>query len=254
MALTVNREVDHYVDMELRTFKVAATTTIYKGGLVSVQADGYVAPLTAGEGFVGLAYEKIDNSAGSDGAKSVRVYTMGDFDHALTGAAITDIGRPVFASADDTLTFTAEGNSYVGIVQDLVSSGNIIVRLDTRRRIVKTVTHAVEDLAAGADIAARAIHSFNKDAWIVSARVVNQATTATGIDASNTCVVAVATSAGAVASVTYDDGNAFPAANTADDMGTITNAHAAAGEVMTLAVTNGATADPGPFLVEVDYV
>ena len=29
---------------------------------------------------------------------------------------------------------------------------------------------------------------------------------------------------------------------------------AAAGFVMTLAVTNGATANPGPFLVEVDYV
>ena len=43
-------------------------------------------------------------------------------------------------------------------------------------------------------------------------------------------------------------------ANTEQDLGAITNAHASAGDVLTLAVTNGTTADPGPFLVEVDYV
>jgi len=254
MTLSASREIDRYVDQELRTFRVAGSTTIYKGALVSVQADGYAAPLTAGEKFVGIAYEKIDNSTGSDGDKAIRVFTTGDFDHALSGAAITDIGRPVFASADDTLTFSSNGNSHVGIAQDYVSAGNIILRLDTQRRAVKTVTHVVEDLAANGDIAARAIHSFNKEAWIVAARVVNQADSASGIDDSNTCVVAVAATAGAVATVTYNSTNAFPAANNADDMGAITNPHAAAGAVMTLTVTNGTNADPGPFLVEVDYV
>ena len=128
------------------------------------------------------------------------------------------------------------------------------VRIDPDHRHVKTVTHAVEDLAANADIAARAIHSFNKEAWIVAARVVNQASAASGIDDSNTCVVAVAQTAGAVASETFDSTTAFPAANTAHDLGTISNPCAAAGAVLTLAVTNGTTADPGPFLVEVDYV
>ena len=253
MTLSANRDVEHYVDQELRSFQVAVKH-IYKGALLGLDSSGYAQPLTAGDPFLGVAYEEIDNGSGSDGDKSVRVYTLGDFNHALSGAAQTDIGRPVFASADNTLTFTAAGNSYVGVVQDVPSSGNILLRIDPQRRMVKTVTHAVENLAAGADIAARAIHSFKDDGWIVAARVVNQATSASGIDNSNTCVVAVATTAGAVASVTYNATNTFPAANTADDMGSITNPHAAAGEVMTLAVTNGATADPGPFIVEVDYV
>ena len=110
---------------------------------------------------------------------------------------------------------------------------------------MKTIVHAVEDLAADADIAARATHSFNKEAWIVSARVVNQASSAADIDDSNTCVVAVAQTAGAVASETFDSTTAFPAANTAHDLGTITNACAAAGAVLTVAVTNGTWSTPG---------
>ncbi len=209
--------------------------------------------LVAGDVFAGIAYEEKVN-AGADGAVLIRVWTVADIDHAVSSVAQTDVGRPVFASADDTLTFVAAGNSYVGVVQDFVSSGVGIVRIDPAHKLVKTVTHLVEDLGAGADIAARAVHSFDQDGWIVAARVVNQATTATGIDGSNTCVVALAVTAGAVASKTYNGSPAFPAANTADSLGTVTNHHVPKGDVMTLAVTQGATANAGPFLVEVDYV
>jgi len=254
MALTVNRNVDHYIDQELRSFAVGAAKRVFRGGFVGLAATGYAQPLVAGDSFAGLAYEEADNSAGAAGAKSVRVYTQGDFHLTLAGATIAHIGRPVFASADDTLTFTANGNSYAGFVQDVPASGEIILRLDVGAKAVKTITHAVEDLAAGADIAARAIHSFEGDAWIVSARVVNQATAAAGINDANTCVVALATGAGTVVSKTYNTGTVFPNANSDDDLGAISNAHAAAGSVLTLAVTNGAAANPGPFLVCIDYV
>jgi len=254
MALTANREVDHYIDQELRTYAMATAVRIYKGAIVGLLAGGYARPLAAGDRFAGIAYEEMDNTAGANGAKSVRVYTLGDFGVALSGAAVADMGRPVFASADDTLTFVAAGNTFVGVVQDFVSSGNIILRTDPGRRSVKTIQHAVENLAAGADIAARAIHAFGHDGWIVEARVVNSSTASAGIDAGNTCVVALAIDAGAVASKTYNNTTVFPGANASDSLGTITNGHAAKGNVLTLAVTNGATADPGPFTVEVDYV
>ena len=57
-----------------------------------------------------------------------------------------------------------------------------------------------------------------------------------------------------MASETFDGTPAFPDANEAASLGAVANNHAAAGDVLTLAVTNGTTADPGPFLVEVDYV
>jgi len=254
MALTASRNVDRYVDQDLRTFRVKGTTTVYRGAIVGLTSAGYARGLVAGDAFAGVAFEQIDNLAGDDGDKSVRVYTLGDFEHAVSGAAQTDVGRPVFASADDTLTLTGTANSYVGVVQDLVSSGVVIVRIDPTRKLIKTVTHAVENLAANGDIAARAIHSFDQDAWIVAARIANQATAAVGIDNSNTCVIALANTAGAVASKTYNASVTFPAANTSDTLGTITNPHCPKADVLTLAVTNGTTADPGPFLVEVDYV
>jgi len=254
MALTKNRDVDHYVDQELRTFQVAATKRVFKGGFVGLNASGYAQPLVAGDAFVGVAYEEADNTSGAAGAISVRVYTLGDFGHTLTGATVAHIGRPVFASGDDTLTLTSAGNSYVGWVQDVITTNEIIVRIDPQRAKIKTATHAVEDLSAGADIAARAVHTFEKEGWIVSARVVNQATAATGIDNSNTCVVALVVGGQSIATKTFDATVTFPAANTASDMGAISNSHVNAGGVLTVAVTNGTTANPGPFLVQVDYV
>ena len=81
-----------------------------------------------------------------------------------------------------------------------------------------------------------------------------QATAATGIDNSNTCVITLATGAGTVVTETFNASTTFPSANTAEDLGAISNANVTAGSVLTLAVTNGATANPGPFLVEVDYI
>ena len=133
MALTANREVDHYIDQEIRSFQVAASKHVYKGAFVAVTAGGYAQPLTAGDAYIGVAYEEVDNSSGSDGDLSVRVYTLGDFGHALSGAAVSNIGDTVYASADNTLTFTSTSNSYVGIAIDVPSSGQIILRIDPFR-------------------------------------------------------------------------------------------------------------------------
>ncbi len=133
MSLTANREVDHYIDQELRSFQVAAAAQVFKGALVGLTAGGYAQPLTAGDVFIGIAYEEMDNTSGAAGDKSVRVYTLGDFGHPLSGATVTDIGNAVYASADDTLTFTSVGNSYVGTAIDVPTSGEIILRLDAFR-------------------------------------------------------------------------------------------------------------------------
>ena len=131
MALSANRELDHYIDQELRSLQVVANVHLFKGALVGVTTGGYARPLVAGDLFAGIAYEEMDNTGGANGDVSVRVYTLGDFGHALAAATIANVGDSVYASADDTLTFTASGNSFVGQAVDVPTSGQIILRLDT---------------------------------------------------------------------------------------------------------------------------
>ncbi|MFQ6048081.1 MAG: capsid cement protein [Phycisphaerae bacterium] len=135
MALSANRDVDRYVDQELRSYLVAGGAHVYKGGFVGLDANGYARALQAADQCVGLAYEECDNSAGSDGDKQVRVYTQGDFLHALSGAALTNIGGAVYASDDETLSFTATGNSLVGVCVDRPEANKIILRLDPHHSV-----------------------------------------------------------------------------------------------------------------------
>jgi hypothetical protein len=128
MALTANREVDRYVDQELRSFPVKASTHIHKGALVSLTG-GYARGLVAADKFAGIAYEEVDNSSGADGAAMVRLYTSGDFEHPLSSANRVNNSLAVYASDDATLTLTASGNSLVGNQVDVISSAKIILRL-----------------------------------------------------------------------------------------------------------------------------
>jgi predicted RecA/RadA family phage recombinase len=131
MPLTANREVDHFVDQEIRRYPVAASSRIYKGGLVGLNSSKYAHALAAGDKCVGLSIEACDNSAGGNGERYIRVYSQGDFLMPLTGAARTDIGKAVYASDDATLTFTATGSSLVGVCVDVPTTGQVILRIDS---------------------------------------------------------------------------------------------------------------------------
>ena len=130
MALTANREVDRYVDQELRSYPIKGSTHVYKGSLVGLDANGYARPLTAGDQAVGLAYEEANNTSVNDGAEDLRVFTQGDFVHALQGAQRSNIGDAVYASDEETLTFTVTGNSLVGVCVDRPATDQIILRLN----------------------------------------------------------------------------------------------------------------------------
>ncbi len=110
-------------------FPMAATTTIYEGSPVGLNA-GYARALVAGDLFVGFAEAKADNATGGAGDKTVRVKDEGKVVLAVSGAAITDAGKPVYASADDTFTFTATSNSYIGRVVRYISSGVVLVAFE----------------------------------------------------------------------------------------------------------------------------
>lgn len=113
---------------------------------------------------------------------------------------------------------------------------------------------AVEDLGAGADIAARPLWVAPAACELVSIGILTAGAPA-GVDDANTAVVAIADdAANAIVTKTYNTANQPPTADFAS-LGALDATHKvlAAGEHITLAVTNGATANLPAFEVVIVY-
>ena len=103
-ALTEDRNTHYREGVEVES-KVAASTKVYGGSLVCRNTSGYAVPGADTSGFVfeGVAQERVDNSSGANGAKSVVVRKTGIHRFAASGMAITDVGKPAFISDDQTV-------------------------------------------------------------------------------------------------------------------------------------------------------
>jgi hypothetical protein len=110
---------------------VIASDIIYEGAAVgAVAGTGHARPLAAGDKFMGFAERKADNSAGAAAAINVRTIESGKVEIAVTGAVITDVGQPVYATDDNAFTFIPTGAVFVGFVHRFVSSGVVVVAFD----------------------------------------------------------------------------------------------------------------------------
>ncbi len=160
MTLSADINVNRYLAQQMRTLAVKGTTTIYRGALVGLdRTSGYARPLQASDQFQGLAYQHCDNSAGSNGDREVILFTRGDFEFALTGAARTNIGRPVFATDDNTLTLSGASAAYIGQIIDVPATGKIIVRIDPQRRLTQTVIARLDSKTGSAAVNPVAVFS-----------------------------------------------------------------------------------------------
>ena len=82
--------------------------------------------------YQGVSEEYVDNSAGANAAKTVRV-RRGVFEFATTGAAISDVGKMVFATDDQTVAKNGTTNAvYVGRIYQFLSATSVFV--DSRER------------------------------------------------------------------------------------------------------------------------
>lgn len=107
---------------------VIASDIIYEGAAVGiVDGTGHTRPLVAGDRFAGFVESKADNAAGAAAALKVRVIESGKIQLSVTGAVITDVGQPVYATDDDTFVFLPVAASFIGVVHRFVSSGVVVV-------------------------------------------------------------------------------------------------------------------------------
>jgi hypothetical protein len=110
---------------------VVAADIIYEGAAVGiVDATGHARPLATGDRFAGFCVGKADNSAGAAAAVNVEVKRKGAAQLSVSGAVITDVGQPVYATDDDTFVFNPVGGTFIGIVKRFVSSGVVVVGFD----------------------------------------------------------------------------------------------------------------------------
>lgn len=112
-------------------FPVIASDIIYEGAAVGlVDGTGHARPLTTADKFAGFAVAQADNSLGAAAAINVEVVKSGEIQLAVSGAVITDVGQPVYASDDDTFVFNPASGPFVGLVKRFVSSGYAVVEFN----------------------------------------------------------------------------------------------------------------------------
>ncbi len=128
-ALSANAQVDHQVEQELSSYPVAAGECIYNGALVGINPAGYLKAFVPGDRFAGIAHGKQDNTSGSDGDLDAQVYLTGDFQYTLASAAQTDLGKPVYATADNAIALTGHPDAYVGRILSYDTTNTVTIRL-----------------------------------------------------------------------------------------------------------------------------
>lgn len=110
---------------------VIAADIIFEGAAVGiVAASGHARPLVALDRFAGFAVAKADNSAGAAAAINVEVVKDGEIQLSVSGAVITDVGQPVYATDDNVFVFSPVAATFIGFVKRFVSSGVVIVDFD----------------------------------------------------------------------------------------------------------------------------
>lgn len=102
-ALTADRNTQSKVG-DIAIYPVSATTQIYKGSLVMVDADGFLIPAAdaANGRVVGVADENVDNDPGSDGDLNCRVVAGRKFLFAASSITQAMVNQVMYVVDDQT--------------------------------------------------------------------------------------------------------------------------------------------------------
>ena len=123
-ALAANRDTKERASL-LFSFPVAASTKIYQGSLVCVNASGLAVPASTATTLkcVGRAEQLADNSAGI--ARAIQVQAKRGCFKFVNGEsiALANVGATAYLTDDQTVCLTATGKSIAGIIRDVEADG-----------------------------------------------------------------------------------------------------------------------------------
>lgn len=157
---------------------------------------------------------------------------------------------------DENRIYVRAANTWEALPALTIASESVtLAKLATTSK-TNIFSYQVEDLSAGGDIADRVIFvsPSGLDVTLVSASIIPQGSSA-GIDDSNTCVIKLSDGTNTIVEATYDADPAFPAAAAVTSLGALSETYKvlSASEKLYLSVTNGATANPPAFMLQVVY-
>jgi hypothetical protein len=233
-------------------FSLPATTTIGRYRFVSIDAEGKAIQATASTDVIGVSRNEIDPVKYPD----AQVVDIADGIMMVEAGAAITCGAKVASDANGK-AIVATGDTFVGIAFSDAAAAGTIIAVKTEGNLGKgldgkylqTLMYTSADLAAGADLTDVPFGVTIKNGEILGIVVISTGAAA-GIDDANTSVFSVDNGADTVASFTFNTANVFPAAGAAQEL-TLDETAVSAGDVLTLSVTNGATADLPIFMVQV---
>lgn len=215
-------------DNEPRTWEIGdfnehpmvAADIVYKGAAGGDNGSGYARPLVAGDPFLGFSEFKYDNSAGAAGAISGRFQYRGIIRLPVVGAsALTDKGKNVYASDDNTFTLTKGANSFIGKVHRWDTGTNCYVVFDVENITEDSAT--IETLNFPKTVPATEATAGNvtySDAQMLGGLILRDPAGAGRTDTTRTAAQLVAAISNPVVGTSFE----FTIRNTADAAETIT--------------------------------
>lgn len=131
-ALTKDRNTPSRGAGRVIPIPVAASTEIFAGGGVCVNAAGFAVPASDTSGLIpmGLCKKGVDNSSGSNGDKTVLVYQVGTFEMVASGMAQSNVGDVVYWSDDQTVAASTTNSIKAGQIVAFTSATKVEVAID----------------------------------------------------------------------------------------------------------------------------
>jgi hypothetical protein len=124
-----------YVSRDIDELPVAANTLIPAGTMIGDNGFGYMRPLVRGDEFKGFAEERVDNTQGGDGDRTVRFRMRGSIVLEIKGVTWEDAGSEVYAVDDNTFTLIPTRGSYMGRIASLNKAGQAEVEFAGYRKV-----------------------------------------------------------------------------------------------------------------------
>lgn len=132
-ALTEDRVLTHTRADVILQNPVATGVKIYRGALLKIKANGYLAPMAAEAGAktAGFSLYQVDNTSGANGDLNARYWTQGVFPVKSSGLAQTNLGDPVYGLDDQTVNLVQGANEpLVGTIVEVISATEAMVKID----------------------------------------------------------------------------------------------------------------------------